>query len=88
MRDPWLTTRFISMRGSISGPLTTPEDVMGLNEYENRARIADLQDIAHLDRLAAEGQPSSVLNRWAARDQRSQREQRRSGLRRLLHLAH
>jgi hypothetical protein len=56
---------------------------MGLNEYENNARIADLQDLAHLDRLAGEGQPASVLNRWASREHRTPRA---SGLRRLLHL--
>lgn len=58
---------------------------MGLNEYENSARIADLQDLAHLDRLAAEGQPASVLNRWVTREHRAAR---RDGLRRLLHLTH
>ncbi|MGI3782850.1 MAG: hypothetical protein ACRYG2_18985 [Janthinobacterium lividum] len=58
---------------------------MGLNEYENSARIADLQDLAHLDRLAAEGQPAAVLNRWVARERRTPRP---SSLRRLLHLAH
>ena len=55
---------------------------MGLSEYENKARIADLQDIAALDRLAAEGQPPSVLDRWAAREHGGTRH----GLRRLLHL--
>ena len=34
---------------------------MGLDEYENSAKIAELQDIAALDRLAGEGQPASVL---------------------------
>jgi len=58
---------------------------MGLHEYENSARIAELQDIAALDRLAAEGQPSSVLNRWASREHDGTR---RGGLRRLLHLSH
>ncbi len=58
---------------------------MGLNEYENSARIADLQDIAALDRLAGEGQPTSVLNRWASREHGTAR---RGGLRRLLHLTH
>ncbi|WP_204912418.1 hypothetical protein [Microlunatus spumicola] len=58
---------------------------MGLNEYENSARIAELQDIAALDRLAGEGQPPSVLNRWVTREHR---EPRSGGLRRLLHLAH
>jgi hypothetical protein len=58
---------------------------MGLNEYENSARIADLQEIAHLDRLAAEGQPSSVLNRWASRERHASRPT--SSLRRLLHLS-
>jgi hypothetical protein len=58
---------------------------MGLNEYENSARIADLQDLAHLDRLAGEGQPASVLNRWAAREHRAPRT---TSLRRLLHLTH
>ncbi|HEY0238441.1 MAG TPA: hypothetical protein VGC37_07345 [Friedmanniella sp.] len=57
---------------------------MGLNEYENSARIADLQDIAALDRLAGEGQPTSVLNRWASREHSARR---RGGLRRLLHLS-
>lgn len=57
---------------------------MGLHEYEVNARIAELQDIAALDRLAAEGQPRSVLNRWASREHR---EARRGGFRRLLHLA-
>lgn len=58
---------------------------MGLSEYENSARIADLQDIAQLDRLAREGQPASVLSRWAAREHRVSQP---GGLRRLLHLAH
>lgn len=58
---------------------------MGLNEYEVEARIAELQDIAALDRFAAEGQPASVLNRWAARDRHGARN---GGLRRLLHLSH
>ncbi|GAB2578585.1 hypothetical protein [Microlunatus antarcticus] len=58
---------------------------MGLNEYENSARIAELQDIAALDRLAAEGQPPAVLNRWATREHRTARP---GGLRRLLHLSH
>ena len=57
---------------------------MGLNEYENNAKIAELQDIAALDRLAGEGQPPSVLNRWATREHRAPRE---GGLRRLLHLS-
>lgn len=79
-----LTTRFIVMRGSTRAP-GTQENVMGLNEYENSARIAELQDIAALDRLAGEGQPPSVLNRWVTREHR---ETRRGGFRRLLHLAH
>lgn len=58
---------------------------MGLEQYENSARIADLQDLAHLDRLAGEGQPASVLNRWVSREHRAPRP---GGLRRLLHLAH
>jgi hypothetical protein len=58
---------------------------MGLNEYENSARIAELQDIAALDRFAGEGQPASVLNRWATREHGAPR---RGGLRRLLHLGH
>ena len=58
---------------------------MGLDQYENDARIADLQDLAHLDRLAAQGQPFSVLDRWASRGRRTPRT---SSLRRLLHLAH
>ena len=58
---------------------------MGLNEYENSARIHELQDIAALDRLAGEGQPASVLNRWASRSHHGERS---GGLRRLLHLAH
>jgi hypothetical protein len=57
---------------------------MGLNEYEMNARVAELQDIAALDRLAAEGQPSSVLDRWASREHGAARR----GLRRLLHLGH
>ena len=58
---------------------------MGLHVYEASARIAELQDIAALDRLAAEGQPPSVLNRWVTREHR---ETRRRGFRRLLHLSH
>lgn len=58
---------------------------MGLSEYENSARIAELQDIAALDRLAGEGQPAAVLNRWAARERSTTRG---GGLRRLLHLGH
>ena len=58
---------------------------MGIHEYENRARIAELQDIAALDRLAGEGQPASVLDRWASRGHRGPHL---GGLRRLLHLAH
>jgi hypothetical protein len=58
---------------------------MGIAEYENSARIAELQDIAALDRLAAEGQPAAVLSRWATRE----RTGGRGGvLRRLLHLGH
>jgi len=57
---------------------------MGLHEYETDARIAELQDIAALDRLAGEGQPTAVLNRWAARGHQAGRH---GGLRRLLHLA-
>ena len=84
MCDPRLTTRFISTRGSVKG-LGTQEEDMGLHEYEVNARIAELQDIAALDRLAGEGQPSSVLNRWATREHRASRP---GGLRRLLHLSH
>ena len=40
---------------------------MGLQEWEVSARIAELNEIAALDRLAGEGQPASVLDRWAAR---------------------
>jgi hypothetical protein len=58
---------------------------MGLHEYEASARIAELQDIAALDRLAGEGQPASVLDRWVSREHRAPRT---GGLRRLLHLAH
>jgi hypothetical protein len=58
---------------------------MGLTGYENSARIAELQDIAALDRLAAEGQPASVLSRWASRERSGSRT---GGLRRLLHLTH
>lgn len=58
---------------------------MGLHTYEVNARIAELQDIAALDRLAGEGQPSAVLSRWAAREHRTPRT---GGLRRLLHLGH
>lgn len=57
---------------------------MGLHEWEVGARIAELQDIAGLDRLAAEGQPPAVLERWAVRELRGVR---RGGLRRLLHLS-
>ena len=56
---------------------------MGLHEYEASARIAELWDIAALDRLAAEGQPASVLARWASRERSGARG---GGLRRLLHL--
>lgn len=73
------------MRGSIKGSHPTKEDDMGLESYENHARIAELQDIAALDRLAGEGQPSSVLNRWVTREHRTPRS---GGLRRLLHLSH
>lgn len=58
---------------------------MGLQEWEVSARIAELDEIAALDRLAGEGQPASVLDRWAAREHRATR---RGGLRRLLHLPH
>ena len=58
---------------------------MGIHEYEASARIAELQDIAALDRLAGEGQPSSVLSRWVTREHRAPRS---GGLRRLLHLGH
>lgn len=34
--------------------------------WEYRAHIADLQDIAAMDRLAAELAPPSALRRWAA----------------------
>jgi len=53
-----------------------------LTDYDVNARIAELQDIAALDRLAADGQPAAVLTRWATRD----RGARSGGLRRLLHL--
>ena len=58
---------------------------MGLHEYEASARIAELTDIAALDRLAAEGQPTTVLTRWASRERGTSRS---GGLRRLLHLGH
>ena len=58
---------------------------MGLESYENDARIADLQDLAALDRLAGEGQPASVLNRWASREHGVRRPRT---LRRLLQLVH
>ena len=58
---------------------------MGLQSYELSAKIADLQSIAALDRLAGEGQPASVLDRWATREHPAGR---RGGLRRLLHLGH
>ena len=51
-------------------------------DYELNARLAELQDIAALDRMAADGQPAAVLTRWATRD----RGTRSGGLRRLLHL--
>ena len=51
-------------------------------DYDINARLAELQDIAALDRLAADGQPASVLTRWANREHGS----RSGGLRRLLHL--
>lgn len=54
-----------------------------LTDYDVNARIAELQDIAALDRLAADGQPASVLTRWAAREHGGTRG---GGLRRLLHL--
>ncbi len=73
------------MRGPVEGLQETKEDDMGLESYENHARIAELQDIAALDRLAGEGQPSTVLNRWATREHRTPRS---GGLRRLLHLSH
>ena len=57
---------------------------MGLDAYEASAKIAELQDIAALDRMAGEGQPASVLDRWASRERRTPRT---GGLRRLLHLA-
>ena len=56
---------------------------MGLHEWEVGARIAELQELAALDRLAGEGQPAPVLDRWAARQHRAGRL---NGLRRLLHL--
>jgi hypothetical protein len=71
--------------GLDQGPPETQEEEMGLHEYEVDARIAELHEIAALDRLAGEGQPSSVLNRWASREHR---EPGRHGLRRLLHLGH
>ena len=58
---------------------------MGLSEYEVSARIAEMQDIAALDRMAAEGQPAAVLSRWATRERSATRG---GGLRRLLHLGH
>jgi hypothetical protein len=73
----------IRLHEGAEGLHRTQEDDMGLHEYENSARIADLQDIAALDRLAAEGQPPSVLNRWVTREHRPPRS---GGLRRLLHL--
>lgn len=79
-----LTTRFVVMRGR-RGRSVMEEDEMGLHEYEAGARIAELTDIAALDRLAAEGQPAAVLSRWASRERGTSRH---GGLRRLLHLGH
>lgn len=45
--------------------------------FDYKMRMADLQDIAAMDRMAAELRPQSALSRWA--EQRSaQRRTRRS----------
>jgi len=46
--------------------------------YEHQTRTADLQDIAAMDRLAAELAPPSALRRWA-RQRRTSQGQRRAG---------
>jgi hypothetical protein len=41
--------------------------------YEHQTRTADLQDIAAMDRLAAELAPPSALRRWARQRRTAQR---------------
>jgi hypothetical protein len=57
--------------------------------WEYRARGAELQDIAAMDRLAAQAAPPSVLRRYAQqRAARGDQDGRRTGAwRRLLHAA-
>ncbi len=54
--------------------------------YGYKMRAAELQDIAAMDRLAAELAPPSALRRWARQRQAGQASAavRRGGLRRLL----
>ena len=55
--------------------------------FEYKMRMADLQEIAELDRLAADLQPPSVLRRWAEKravERGLRREARRTASRALL----
>ena len=51
--------------------------------FEYKTRTAELQDIAAMDRMAAELLPQSALSRWAEQRLAQRREGRRTGLGRL-----
>lgn len=52
--------------------------------YDYKMRMADLQDIAAMDRMAAELRPPSALRRWAEQRASQRRPGRRRGLGRLV----
>src|SRR3954464_14514167 len=58
------------------GGTTMQDDYSFGREY--RARATELQDIAAMDRLAAQAAPASALRRYAA-SRRNRRAERRSG---------
>ncbi len=52
--------------------------------YEAKMRTAELQDIAAMDRMAAELRPPSALRRWAEQRASQRRSGRKTGLGRLV----
>nr|WP_294694641.1 hypothetical protein [uncultured Friedmanniella sp.] len=48
--------------------------------WEHRARVAELQDIAAMDRLAREVAPAATLRRYAAQRRADRRGNRAAGL--------
>jgi len=53
------------------------DDYSYLNDY--KTRMADLQDIAAMDRMAADLRPQSALSRWAAQRDAQRRPRRSHG---------